>query len=563
MNAKKIDKIASFIIYSIVTLVILLLVAILSYILFNGVPDISWHFLTTAAQSFSSGGGIRDQLFNSLYLLVLTIIVSLPIALGAGIYLSEYASDNWFTDLIRTSVEVLSSLPSVVVGLFGYLLFVIKLNLGFSILSGAIALTFFNLPLLTRNIEESLRSVPNLQKEAGISLGLSNWKATTKIILPAALPGILTGLILSAGRIFGEAAALIYTAGQSAPTVDYSNWNVFSSTSFLNPMRPAETLAVHIWKVNTESVTPDAHLISSASSAVLIIVILIFNLGARFLGNKLYKKLLRRNEESALEQYNLSDRYITAISDEKAITTKDLQVHYGANHAIFDANLEFPRFKITSLIGASGSGKSTFLRCLNRMNDKIAQVDGQILYRNVDINSNKINVYEVRKHIGMVFQRPNPFAKSIKENITFALKNSGITNKNELNERLETSLKSAALWDEVKDNLNKSALALSGGQQQRLCIARSIAMRPDILLLDEPASALDPISTSKIEETLKNLSKDYSIIIVTHNLQQASRISDYTAFFHLGHIIEYNKTVNVFTNPKMQATEDYVSGNFG
>lgn len=291
MNAKKIDKIVSFIIYSIVTLVILLLVAILSYILFNGVPDISWHFLTTAAQSFSSGGGIRDQLFNSLYLLVLTIIVSLPIALGAGIYLSEYASDNWFTDLIRTSVEVLSSLPSVVVGLFGYLLFVIKLNLGFSILSGAIALTFFNLPLLTRNIEESLRSVPNLQKEAGISLGLSNWKATTKIILPAALPGILTGLILSAGRIFGEAAALIYTAGQSAPTVDYSNWNVFSSTSFLNPMRPAETLAVHIWKVNTESVTPDAHLISSASSAVLIIVILIFNLGARFLGNKLYKKI--------------------------------------------------------------------------------------------------------------------------------------------------------------------------------------------------------------------------------------------------------------------------------
>ncbi|WP_334331685.1 MULTISPECIES: phosphate ABC transporter permease PstA [unclassified Companilactobacillus] len=291
MNAKKVDKIANVVIYTIVALVVLLLLAILGYILFNGVPDISWHFLSSAAQSFSAGGGIRDQLFNSLYLLVLTIIVSLPIGLGAGIYLSEYAADNWFTDLIRTSVEVLSSLPSVVVGLFGYLLFVIKLNLGFSILSGAIALTFFNLPLLTRNIEESLRGVPNLQREAGMSLGLSNWKTTTKIVLPAALPGILTGLILSAGRIFGEAAALIYTAGQSAPTVDYGNWNIFSSTSFLNPMRPAETLAVHIWKVNTESVTPDAHLISSASSAVLIIVILIFNLGARFLGNKLYKKI--------------------------------------------------------------------------------------------------------------------------------------------------------------------------------------------------------------------------------------------------------------------------------
>ncbi|HCD06893.1 MAG TPA: phosphate ABC transporter permease PtsA [Lactobacillus sp.] len=288
---KKIDRLATGIIYALVAAVIIILIAILGYILFNGVPDISWHFLTSAAQSFSAGGGIRDQLFNSLYLLILTIIISLPIGLGAGIYLSEYAADNWFTDLIRTSVEVLSSLPSVVVGLFGYLLFVIKLNLGFSILSGAIALTFFNLPLLTRNIEEFLRSVPNLQREAGMSLGLSNWKTTTKIILPAALPGILTGLILSAGRIFGEAAALIYTAGQSAPTVDYTNWNIFSATSFLNPMRPAETLAVHIWKVNTESVTPDANLISSASSAVLIIVILIFNLGARFLGNKLYKKI--------------------------------------------------------------------------------------------------------------------------------------------------------------------------------------------------------------------------------------------------------------------------------
>lgn len=264
-----------------------------------------------------------------------------------------------------------------------------------------------------------------------------------------------------------------------------------------------------------------------------------------------------------MKEYNLTDSYITDIPEEKALSTKDLQVYYGDNHALFDANMDFPRDKITALIGASGCGKSTFLRCLNRMNDKVARVDGKIMYRNVDINSQKINVYEVRKHIGMVFQRPNPFAKSIRENITFALKNAGITNKDELDERLEQSLKGAALWDEVKDNLNKSALALSGGQQQRLCIARSIAMRPDVLLLDEPASALDPISTSKIEETLQTLRKDYSIIIVTHNLQQASRISDYTAFLHLGHIIEYNSTVNVFTNPKMKATEDYVSGNFG
>ncbi|WP_334329092.1 phosphate ABC transporter permease PstA [Companilactobacillus sp. HBUAS59699] len=291
MHPKRTDKIATGIIYTVVVAVVSILVFLIGYILINGVPDISWHFLTSQAQSFSAGGGIRDQLFNSIYLLVLTLIISFPIAMGAGIYLAEYAKDNWITDIIRTSIEVLSSLPSVVVGLFGYLLLVNQLNMGFSILSGAIALTFFNLPLLTRNIEESLNSVPSLQKEAGISLGLSDWKTITKIIVPEALPGILTGVILSSGRVFGEAAALIYTAGQSAPSVSYSNWNIFDPSSFLNPMRPAETLAVHIWKVNTEAVTPDAHAISSGSSAVLIIVILIFNLGARYIGNHIYKKM--------------------------------------------------------------------------------------------------------------------------------------------------------------------------------------------------------------------------------------------------------------------------------
>lgn len=291
MNAKRNDHIATGVIYLLVASVILILAFLIGYILFNGVPHISWHFLSSPSQSFLAGGGIRDQLFNSIYLLVLTLIISVPIALGAGIYLSEYAPDNIVTSTIRTTIEVLSSLPSVVVGLFGYLLFVIQFGFGFSILTGAIALTFFNLPILTRNIEESLRDVPDLQREAGLSLGLSSWRTTTKIILPAALPGILTGIILSAGRVFGEAAALIYTAGQSAPQVDYGNWNIMDPTSFLNPMRPAETLAVHIWKLNTEGVTPDAHSISSGASAVLIIVILIFNLGSRAIGNAIYRKI--------------------------------------------------------------------------------------------------------------------------------------------------------------------------------------------------------------------------------------------------------------------------------
>ena len=265
-------------------------------------------------------------------------------------------------------------------------------------------------------------------------------------------------------------------------------------------------------------------------------------------------------------QANLETNIIK-MNDNKSVdlSTEDLHVWYGENEAIKGVSLEFEENKITSLIGPSGCGKSTYLRSLNRMNDEIesAKVTGKIMYKGIDVNASNVDVYEMRKNIGMVFQRPNPFSKSIYDNITFALKRHGIKDKNTLDEAVETSLKQAALWDQVKDHLNKSALALSGGQQQRLCIARAIALKPDILLLDEPASALDPISTSQVEETLLQLKEEYSIVIVTHNMQQASRISDYTAFFYVGNVIEYDETRKVFTRPKIQATEDYVSGHFG
>lgn len=267
-----------------------------------------------------------------------------------------------------------------------------------------------------------------------------------------------------------------------------------------------------------------------------------------------------------MKNYDLTQNHIVLPPDEIALSTEQLAVRYNAKPttpSITNASLSFPRFQITALIGASGSGKSTYLRSLNRMNDRIATVDGKITYRNTDINSNQVNVYEVRKHIGMVFQKPNPFAKSIYDNMTFALKASGLKSPQELDERVESSLKEAALWDEVKDNLKQSATALSGGQQQRLCIARSLAMQPDILLLDEPASALDPISTSKLEMTLKQLAKSYTIIIVTHNMQQASRISNYTALFHLGHVMEFDHTEHIFQTPTLPITHDYVTGHFG
>lgn len=268
-----------------------------------------------------------------------------------------------------------------------------------------------------------------------------------------------------------------------------------------------------------------------------------------------------------MKKYNWNETNVITMPKEKevALYTDDLHVWYGDNEAIKGVDLEFEKNKITALIGPSGCGKSTYLRSLNRMNDGIAntKITGKIMYQGVDINAPQVDVYVMRKRIGMVFQRPNPFSKSIYDNITFALKQHGEKNKKKLDEIVETSLKQAALWDQVKDSLDKSALALSGGQQQRLCIARAIAMKPDILLLDEPASALDPISTGTVEETLVNLKEDYTIIIVTHNMQQAARISDYTAFFYLGKVMEYDKTNKIFTRPKIQATEDYVSGHFG
>lgn len=260
-------------------------------------------------------------------------------------------------------------------------------------------------------------------------------------------------------------------------------------------------------------------------------------------------------ETSYLKEFELKDR---------ALYTENLSVFYGGKiQKLFNANLQFKKNSITALIGGSGSGKSTFLRSLNRMNDKVARVDGRIMFHGLNVNQSTINVYELRKNIGMVFQRPNPFPKSIYENITYALKANGKTNKEELDKIVEESLRAAALWDEVKDKLGKSALALSGGQQQRLCIARALAVQPEILLLDEPASALDPVSTSKLEDTLKQLRSKYTMVMVTHNMQQASRISDYTALFHLGNVIEYNSTAEIFTNPQGKLTEEYIQGSFG
>ena len=247
------------------------------------------------------------------------------------------------------------------------------------------------------------------------------------------------------------------------------------------------------------------------------------------------------------------------------ISVKDLNLWYGNSHALKNINIEIPEKSITALIGPSGCGKSTFLKTINRMNDLIdsVKIEGDILYGDTNIFDPSVDVNELRREIGMVFQKPNPFPMSIYDNIAYGPRTHGIKNKAKLDDIVEKSLRGAAIWDEVKDRLKKSALGLSGGQQQRLCIARALAVEPKILLMDEPTSALDPISTSKIEELANSLKKCYTIIIVTHNMQEAVRISDNTAFFLLGELIEYGNTERLFANPRDKRTEDYITGRFG
>ena len=247
------------------------------------------------------------------------------------------------------------------------------------------------------------------------------------------------------------------------------------------------------------------------------------------------------------------------------ITAKDLCLWYGATQALKNINIEIPERSITALIGPSGCGKSTFLKTLNRMNDLIptVRIEGMVTYGGQDIFAPSVDVNDLRKEIGMVFQKPNPFPMSIYDNIAYGPRTHGIKNKIQLDDIVEEALQGAAIWDEVKDRLKKSALGLSGGQQQRLCIARAMAVKPKVLLMDEPTSALDPISTSKIEDLTQQLKKDYTIIMVTHNMQQAVRISDNTAFFLLGELVEFGDTEQMFSQPQDKRTEDYITGRFG
>lgn len=294
MNAKIVDRIATLFFYAVALLIVCTLVGLLGFIIIRGFSSISWEFLTQPPGSYILGqvGGIAPMLFNSFYLLILTMIITLPIGIGGGIYMAEYAKPTRFTKFLRLCMEVMSSLPSIIIGLFGLLLFVQYTGWGYTLAGGALALTIFNLPLMVRVVEQAITAVPKEQKEASLALGITHWQTITKIMLPVALPGIVTGTILAAGRIFGEAAALLFTAGLSSPNLDFTNWDPTAVHSPLNPFRPAATLSVYIWKVNSDSLsTQTAAIVSGGSAFILICVVLLFTIFARLLGKYIYRRL--------------------------------------------------------------------------------------------------------------------------------------------------------------------------------------------------------------------------------------------------------------------------------
>jgi phosphate transport system permease protein len=291
MNSKITDRIATGIFVSIAIIITAILAGLLGYIIYHGYSKLTLDFLTSPSSSFREGGGIGNQLFNSFYILFLTMVFTIPLGLGGGIYMAEYAKPGKITNMIRTCIEVLASLPSIVIGMFGLLMFVNLTGWGYTIIGGALALTVFNLPVMVRVCEDAIRSVPKDQKEASLALGITHWYTIRKVLLPSAFPSILTGAILASGRVFGEAAALLFTAGLTTPRLDFANWNPLYSNSPLNIFRPAETLAVHIWAVNTQGLIPDVREVADGSSAVLIIAVLVFNLLARWIGSIVHKRI--------------------------------------------------------------------------------------------------------------------------------------------------------------------------------------------------------------------------------------------------------------------------------
>ena len=513
-------------------LVIIPLIAILFYLIYKGASSLNLAFFThIPAPVGQEGGGMANAIVGSGIILFVASLMGIPIGIAAGVYLAEFGRGKALATAIRFTADVLNGVPSIVMGISIYSLIVIRQK-HFSALAGGVALAIMMVPTITRTTEEMLATVPHAIREAALGLGVPKWRTAISVSLRTASPGIITGCMLAFARVAGETAPLLFTA----------LGNQFWSFKLNEPIA-ALPLQIYVYAISPYD---EWHRLAWAGALVL---------------NR-YDHGFRHARPHLCQPRRTQGRKLVGVG----ILVEDLNAWYGSNHTLQDINLHIPANHATALIGPSGCGKSTFVRCLNRMHETnpIARATGIVKMGEVDIYKDASPV-EIRRRVGMVFQRPNPFpTMSIYDNVVSGLKLNGFRNRRILDETVERSLKQAALWEEVKDDLKKkSGASLSGGQQQRMCIARALAVDPEVLLMDEPASALDPVSTSKIEDLIFQLKSQYTIVIVTHNMQQAARVAENTGFFLNGKMVEFDSTHKIFTNPKDKRTEDYITGRFG
>ena len=486
---------------------------------------------------------------------LIATLIGTPTGILAGTFLAEYSRGSRFGEVVRFINDILLSAPSIIVGLFVYEIMVVRMG-HFSAWAGAMALAIIVIPVVVRTTEDMLNLVPDTLREAASALGSPKWKVIVMVSYRAAIQGMVTGVMLAVARIAGETAPLLFTALN----------NQFWSTNLNAPMA---NLPVVIFQF---AMSPYADWQVLAWGGALLITITVLCPQYRRPGSRLMEYVQTMSPATRCTARHAArvptDRGApdarSRCSRQKAVI-RNVDFFYGTFQGAEEHHLPLHDKRVTAFIGPSGCGKSTLFRVLNRIYELYPgqRATGEVIVDGENILVPGLDLNLLRAKIGMVFQKPTPFPMSIYDNIAFGIRLYERLPRSELDDRVESALRRAALWDEVKDKLRQSGLSLSGGQQQRLCIARAVAVQPEILLLDEPASALDPLSTQRIEELIAELKADYCIAIVTHNMQQAARSSDYTAFMYLGELIEFDETERIFTHPAQKHTEDYITGRFG
>ncbi len=497
------------------------LAAILWTLVSHGIQGLSWHLFTQMTPPPGGQGGLLNALYGSAVMTLLAILAGSPIGVLAGTYLADYGRQSTLSTVIRFINDVLLSAPSIITGLFVYEIVVVRIG-HFSALAGALSLAVIAIPITLRTTEDMLNLVPAGMKDSSAALGAYPWRTTLSILYPE--------------RADGESARGHFPVrveplqGLAGPRVggrlDHHGNDIVHQHLRAYVAGPAEVERRRGRKMIPSSKLP-RHLKT--------------------------RGLIARAEAPPVD------------AGPPKIEIRKLDFFYGAHQVLRNVSMSLSDRSITAFIGPSGCGKSTLLRVLNRMYALYPQqrAQGEVLIGGRDILGPSVDVAELRYRVGMVFQKPTPFPMSVYDNVAFGLKLAGGMRRADVKVRVESALKDAAIWDEVKDKLHADGRSPSGGQQQRLCIARTIAVQPEVLLLDEPTAALDPISTLKVEETLQALREKYCIVVVTHNLQQAARVSNVTGFMYLGELVEIGPSTEIFTAPKHRRTDDYITGRFG